>query len=203
MAKLHSVSDLVYAILKADEETRADDFKLILRVLSAYIEDNSSLNEVMLHHAELGIPSLATITRVRRKIQELYPELAVTKMKQVRAKEEERYIEYSREKNNYYLIKGNEVIDLGPEAHFAFMRTKHGDIVEIQSIELLRVVISEWALKSFKDGAIEVLKLWDENGKIIWKKRWNMMRMFKRKGETRIWFIGVNVVNILQKTRLR
>lgn len=48
---------------------------------------------------------------------------------------------------------------------------KTGDIVEIQSIELLRVVISEWALKSFKNGTIEVLKLWDKNGKIIWKKR--------------------------------
>lgn len=98
MAKLHSVSDLVYAILKADEETRVDDFKLILRVLSAYITADSSLNEVMLNHVELGIPSLATITRVRRKVQELYPELAVTKMKQVRAEEEEGYIEYSREK---------------------------------------------------------------------------------------------------------
>ena len=40
---------------------------------------------------------------------------------------------------DYYLIKGNEVIDLGPEAHFAFMHSKAQTPFEYEDVAQIKI----------------------------------------------------------------
>lgn len=79
-------------------ETRANDFLLILRVYEQikpeirYIR----LEKVMYKHKEYGLPSFASITRARRKILAKFPELRDAGATEIRLKEQEEYLEYSR-----------------------------------------------------------------------------------------------------------
>ena len=56
-----------------------------------------SLNDVFLNHKMLGIPSLESITRCRRKLQEKNPDLKDEVVSKLREQQEEEHINYSRE----------------------------------------------------------------------------------------------------------
>lgn len=96
MAKICKIEPLVYDALTNEPETRGDNFKLYVAVLDHFINTGMSLASVFNHHVELGIPSLESITRVRRKLQEKHPELRSDAAEKVRKEEEKEFIEYSR-----------------------------------------------------------------------------------------------------------
>lgn len=97
MAKIKKVQDTVYEILSEDEETRKDDYVLILRVFERYISPNTQLRTVCQKHKQLGLPSIHTIVRVRRKLQVEHPELMDEETKKIRSAEEEEYKQYALE----------------------------------------------------------------------------------------------------------
>ena len=98
MAKISVIEPLVLKALKENELTRKDNFVLYVEVLRHYAHIESlTFEDVCLNHVEMGIPSLETITRCRRKLQEKHPELVDLETAMVRAEEEEEHREYGRE----------------------------------------------------------------------------------------------------------
>ena len=81
MTDLHTTSDLVKAILESKPYTRNSDNALYLEVLKFYEFQNDTIIlhqsvEFFLNHMNMyGVPSIETIGRCRRKVQELHPEL--------------------------------------------------------------------------------------------------------------------------------
>lgn len=95
MAQLHKVQGLVYQALTEKPETRADNFLLILEVYGKLINEHMSLKTVLENHTLLGLPSIESITRARRKLQEKYPELKTPAAVAIRAGEEAEYRAYA------------------------------------------------------------------------------------------------------------
>lgn len=95
MAKIQKVQPLVYAALVDNPNTRKDDFLLILEVLKNFITTDMRLNEVLKHHVELGIPSFASIIRIRRILQAKHPELVDLPAQAVREQEEKEFKAYA------------------------------------------------------------------------------------------------------------
>lgn len=93
MARINIIEPLVEEALINNKACRGDNFILYLEVLKKYIDTNLSLKDVFLHHKELGIPALETITRCRRKLQERNPELRANE--EVRKQEEKYYVDYA------------------------------------------------------------------------------------------------------------
>lgn len=96
MARIAKVQPLVYAALVNNPKTRKDDFLLILEVLKHYVTTNIEMEAVLTYHKELGVPSFASIIRIRRKLQEQHPELEDAEAKEIRSKEEEEFRNYAR-----------------------------------------------------------------------------------------------------------
>lgn len=95
MAKCEMLEPMVRLILEKYPETRDDDYLLILKVLDCYVDTtNLSLSAIFTNHVDLGLPSLHSITRVRRRIQE--KELYSERGKKARAKEIKEYKEYAK-----------------------------------------------------------------------------------------------------------
>lgn len=102
MQKLYKIEDLVKPFLELDPETRADDFLLVLNVYGAInisIIDplfGATFYDVMKNHRKYKLPSFGSVTRCRRKLQELYPELRPIKdVEEARINETAEYIEYA------------------------------------------------------------------------------------------------------------
>lgn len=95
MARIQRVQPLVYRALTDNPETRTDDFLLVLEVLKNFVTAEMRLETVLEHHTELGIPSFASILRIRRKLQKLYPELVNETTAEMRANAEDDYREYA------------------------------------------------------------------------------------------------------------
>ena len=73
----------VLLVLTRFEETRSDDFKLYFHVCRSINENVAIMDRfsyVMLNHKELGFPSFESVTRCRRKVFELYPNLKPEKV---------------------------------------------------------------------------------------------------------------------------
>jgi hypothetical protein len=96
MAKVKVIEPLVEEALINNKASRGDNFILYLEVLKKFIDLNLSIKDVFLNHDLLGIPSLESITRARRKLQEKHPELKDEVVAAIREKEEQDYIDYSR-----------------------------------------------------------------------------------------------------------
>jgi hypothetical protein len=95
MARIMEVQKLVHNALIDRPETRTDDFILVLEVLKNFVTTEMSLETVLEHHRELGVPSFASIVRARRKLQTKYPELINAKAAQIRAAEEKEFKAYA------------------------------------------------------------------------------------------------------------
>lgn len=95
MARIKKVQPLVYAALVDNPETRKDDFILILEVLKNFVTTEMNLETVLKHHVELGIPSFASIIRIRRILQSKHPELVDEAAANVREAEETEFREYA------------------------------------------------------------------------------------------------------------
>ena len=96
MAKIKVVEPLVMEALINNKESRKDNFVLYVEVLKHFINPKMSLEDICLNHKILGIPSLESITRCRRKIQEENPKLKDPGAAKIRAKEEKEYKEYAK-----------------------------------------------------------------------------------------------------------
>lgn len=97
MAKAKTLEPYVKEALINNPKARGDNFTLYVEVLRNFIDvDGMSFATVCAHHVTLGIPSLETITRVRRKIQETNPDLRDEKAVRKRAEEETDILDYVR-----------------------------------------------------------------------------------------------------------
>ena len=95
MGKLNELEPLVERTLEMSESSRGDNFILYLNVLQHYIDTDVSFSFLCKHHKELGIPSLESITRARRKVQERRPELRDEDAVRVRKAEEKKHRDYA------------------------------------------------------------------------------------------------------------
>lgn len=113
MSKVRVVEPLVKTVLEENEVARNDDFVLIAEV---YYKLNPvcarlSFATVMLGHKELKLPSIASITRSRRKLQRIYEYLRPNKeVDAIRADEENEYIDYAIDgyKNTFSKFVNNQ-----------------------------------------------------------------------------------------------
>jgi hypothetical protein len=95
MARIQKVQPLVYNALVDKPETRTDDFILVLEVLKNFVTAEMGLETVLKHHTELGIPSFASIIRIRRKLQSKHPELVNEATAEMRLAAEKDYKDYA------------------------------------------------------------------------------------------------------------
>ena len=81
MNKLYKVEDIVYQVLKEVPEARKDDFVLVAEVYNKINPEIKYLkfSEVMLAHKELGLPYFESISRARRRLQNIFEELRPSK----------------------------------------------------------------------------------------------------------------------------
>jgi hypothetical protein len=81
MKRLRELSDRVKGILEDNENARNSDNILYLHILRSYGADKGldidkmSVPMLFLHCKDMGLPSLESTGRARRKVQEQYPEL--------------------------------------------------------------------------------------------------------------------------------
>lgn len=97
MPRIVKIEPLVKSALVNCPETRSDDYVLILKVLETFVTPTLTLDAVFKNHVLLGIPSLETITRCRRKLQANDPSLRDEKAEKIRAAEEVEFRKYSKE----------------------------------------------------------------------------------------------------------
>lgn len=96
--RVQQVKPLVHEALINNPATRADDFLLIYEVLKHFVTEKMPLETVLINHIALGVPSFASIIRIRRKLQEQDPSLEPSDtVKEIRKIEEQQYIEFARE----------------------------------------------------------------------------------------------------------
>lgn len=98
MKRLKELSTRVKEILEANERARNSDNVLYLHVLRSYGAekgldiDKMSVPMLLLHCKDMGLPSLESMGRARRKVQQLYPHLR--SCDEVQAVKEEREVAY-------------------------------------------------------------------------------------------------------------
>lgn len=104
MKRLKDLSNRVKNILEQNVSARNSDNVLYLHVLRSYGEekgmdiDKMSVPMLLLHCKDMGLPSLESMGRARRKVQELYPELrADDNVQAMREEQEEAYRAFARE----------------------------------------------------------------------------------------------------------
>ena len=101
--KLNTTTELVKHILQEHPETRNSDNALYIPVLNVYGKqkginlENMSVLRFFMQIKDIGIPSIETVGRCRRKIVEAHPELAGNDVVEGhRTLNEETYREYAR-----------------------------------------------------------------------------------------------------------
>lgn len=99
MMSIKTTEVLVLDCLQKNVKTRKDDFILYGSVLKRMNLDlTRSIAYFLTNHKELKLPPFATVIRCRRKLQNKYPELNDIEMSNIRQDEEEKFINYAREK---------------------------------------------------------------------------------------------------------
>lgn len=95
MARIKKVEPLVYAALTDNPATRTDDFILVLEVFKNFLPNGASFEKALEYHAQLGLPSFASVIRIRRKLQSKYPELVRVETAEMRTAAETDYKAYA------------------------------------------------------------------------------------------------------------
>jgi hypothetical protein len=99
MNSIKKVQDIVQHILQTEPDTRNSDDLLVTKVCGKINEDCLTLPfcVVMTNRKALGLPSLKSIDRSRRKLQRAYPELRANEtVEAFRELEEEKYEAYGK-----------------------------------------------------------------------------------------------------------
>ena len=100
MRNLKTIEGKVKAILEKDEEARNDDMLLYLKVCNTFLKDTGAMPfaEVMSQYRYLGLPSIESVGRTRRKLQAKFPELVGSvRVQKLRAAQEKAYRTYAKE----------------------------------------------------------------------------------------------------------
>lgn len=104
MKRMRELSERVKSVLEENENARNSDNILYLHILRSYGAekgldiDKMSVPMLLLHCRDLGLPSLESMGRARRKVQELNPHLKGSDNVQAyREMQEEKFREYARE----------------------------------------------------------------------------------------------------------
>ena len=96
MGRISKYEPIVFSILVNHKDTRDDDKKLYFYVLRAMGFDTNIPLSLFL--AKPSYPNWESVTRVRRKLQERYKDLAPTKnVKLMREEAEGDFVEYARD----------------------------------------------------------------------------------------------------------
>lgn len=96
--KLQKLEDVVKGVMVDKPYTRNDDFRLIAEVYYAILGNRAKKQFFyeLLHSHDSTTPPFESITRCRRKLQAMYPELAAdTDVRIKRVNETATYIEYA------------------------------------------------------------------------------------------------------------
>lgn len=86
------LTELIYGFLKEDKQARDSDTHLYLKVCTHLnaVAIHMPFCDVVRNLKDLGLPSIETVTRLRRKVQSEHPELeASDKVAEWRADKEE------------------------------------------------------------------------------------------------------------------
>jgi hypothetical protein len=89
--------EMVLEILREVEAARSDDYILFAEVINRFYPNvvDVPLHKALIKHREINLPSYESITRVRRKLQNKYPEYASERTKKLREKMESEYVAYA------------------------------------------------------------------------------------------------------------
>lgn len=93
--RIPNVQPLVYRALADIPESRTDDFILVYEVWKNFLPPEMSIKTAFKYHTELGIPSFASIIRIRRKLQKEYPEFTNEATAEMRGEAEKDYRAYA------------------------------------------------------------------------------------------------------------
>ena len=103
MGELKNTTEMVKVIMAADPKTRSNDGLLYIRLIDflgkCHRVDYLHMPMVMFYEQlpTLNVPTIETVGRCRRKVQEKFPELkANAEVTAFRAKREEVFKEYAR-----------------------------------------------------------------------------------------------------------
>ncbi len=102
MPKIHVLEPIIEEILITNPESRKDDFIVLYEVLKKFVDTDLPLRYVFKMHKELGVPSLESITRCRRKIQERHIELKYRPTVEIREKEEKAFVDLALGDKQWY-----------------------------------------------------------------------------------------------------
>lgn len=94
--KIRTLEPIVQEVLEQNESARKDDFILLAEVIEKLgIDTRISFRSILLFHNEFQVPSFESITRCRRKLQELHPELKDEETAMFREEKVEEFIQYA------------------------------------------------------------------------------------------------------------
>ena len=97
--ELEMIEDYVIKALEINKLTRQDDFILYGQVLKFMgIDTTISFNILFKEHNKFNLPAMESVTRARRKVQELRPELADKNTIIFRQEKINEYVDYSLDK---------------------------------------------------------------------------------------------------------
>lgn len=98
LGELKTVMERVEHILEECEETRKDDWTLYGAYLDQYtdVDKEITIGQIILEHKLMELPSFASITRARRKVQERRPELKDCETAVKREEAEGEYREFAK-----------------------------------------------------------------------------------------------------------
>lgn len=98
LGELKTLMERVEHILEESEETRKDDWTLYGAYLDQYtdVDKEITIGQIILEHKLMELPSFASITRARRKVQERRPELKDSETAVKREDAEGEYREFAK-----------------------------------------------------------------------------------------------------------
>ena len=104
MSELKTTTDMVRVIMTADPKTRSCDNLLYIRFLDELSRVKGDVDYLQMtvlqffaNISELGVPTIETVGRCRRKLQQEYPDLkANAEVTAFRAEREEQFRAYAR-----------------------------------------------------------------------------------------------------------
>lgn len=98
---IRDLAKIVKEELEQNEDCRNSDATLIMEILKRFhLSNNTPISVVLDGITSKKIPPFESITRARRKVQELYPHLSASKkVEEHRINNEQEYIEFSMDKS--------------------------------------------------------------------------------------------------------
>lgn len=101
MSNKIELAELIKGILEKHREARNSDNVLIYSVMRYYgVQPTTTFAAVMQGIIEGKLPALASITRAKRKVVELYPELDCdAKVRAMRNEQQQEYVAFAKERD--------------------------------------------------------------------------------------------------------